>query len=74
MRQLRAVGPKRDIMRKLQRFTVNLSTRMTERMQAEGLLDELWPGFLAQALPSLYDETIGLNVFGEALPVEDLVV
>ena len=72
--QLRAVGPKRTIMRKLQRFTVNLSVSLAARMQADGLLDEIWPGFLVQGMSSLYDETIGLDVFRETIPVEDLVL
>jgi CRISPR-associated endonuclease/helicase Cas3 len=73
LRQFAAVGPKRDIMRKLQRYTVNVSSTMAARMLADGLLEELRPGFLAQAMPSLYDETIGLNIYRENHPVEDLV-
>ncbi len=72
--QLRVVGPKRDIMRKLQRFTVNLPVRDAEKLQADGLLEEIWPGFLAQAMPSFYDKTIGLRIFLEGLPVEDTIV
>jgi len=73
LRQLRTIGPKRDIMRKLQRFTVNLPFWMADKMLASGLLEEIWPGFLAQSLPSLYDETIGLNIFQDTIPGEDLI-
>ena len=70
---LRAVGPKRDIMRALQRYTVNISVRMIEPMLADGRLEEIWPGIYAQARMK-YDPAIGLDVFAENLPVEDLIV
>ena len=75
LRQFVAVGPKRDIMRKLQRYTVNIPVRLAAKMLADGLLMETttWPGFLLQAMPSLYDNTIGLNIYRENHPVEDLV-
>ncbi|HOZ49869.1 MAG TPA: CRISPR-associated helicase Cas3' [Candidatus Hydrogenedentes bacterium] len=74
LEQLRIIGPTREIMRKLQRFTVNLSTRMADRMMIDGLLEEIRPGFLAQGLSSLYSPLIGLDIFRETLPVEDLMV
>ena len=70
--KLRYVGPNRDLLRKLQRYTVNLRGRVAEQMQDEGLLEEVWPEFLAQAPLSLYSNTIGLDVFRDGWPIEDL--
>jgi CRISPR-associated endonuclease/helicase Cas3 len=73
IRELQKVGPYRHLMRRLQRVTVNLPVHLAERMHHDGLLEEVWPGFLAQYLPSIYDDSIGLNVFRDTLPVEDLM-
>ncbi len=70
---LRAAGPKREIMRRLQRYTVNLSVRTAEKMKTEGLLEEIYEGILVQTMPHLYTRT-GLDIFRESLPVEDLIV
>jgi CRISPR-associated endonuclease/helicase Cas3 len=70
--ELRHTGPNRNLLRKLQRYTVNLRGRVAERMQDDGLLEEVWPEFLSQATPSLYNETIGLDVFRDGWPIEDL--
>ncbi len=76
--QLRFAGPKRQIMRALQRFTVNLPTRMVTAMLADGRLEEVEPhkapGIVAQACLNLYDPQIGLDVYSAQLPVEDLIV
>ncbi len=72
--QLRFAGPSRILLRKLQRYTVNLPTRTFERMFHDGLLTEPWPGFYVQAMNTLYDNKIGLNIFTETLPVEDLIL
>jgi len=73
--QFSAFGPKRDIMRRLQRYTVNIPTPMAARMLADGHLEEIkkWPGFLLQTMPSLYDDIIGLNIYRDNHPVEDLI-
>ncbi|HBC88777.1 MAG TPA: CRISPR-associated endonuclease Cas3'' [Lentisphaeria bacterium] len=70
---LRATGPTREIMRRLQRYTVNISVRILEQMKITGQVEEIGDGFFAQALPSLYDDMVGLDVFRENLPVEDLI-
>lgn len=74
IQSLKAVGPKREIMRKLQRHTVNLPVRMAAAMQADGRLEEPWPGILAQSEFNIYDRQTGLAVYVEQLPVEDLIV
>lgn len=76
--RLRFAGPKREIMRALQRFTVNLPTRMVAAMLADGRLEEVEPrkapGIIAQSSLKLYDRRIGLDVYADHLPVEDLIV
>jgi CRISPR-associated endonuclease/helicase Cas3 len=71
--KLRHIGPSRDLLRKLQRYTVNLHSKVAEKMQYDGLLEEVWPGFLAQVPSSLYSDIIGLDVFQEGWPIEDLI-
>lgn len=70
---LKRYGPNRTLLRKLQRYTVNLNAKLAEKMKGDGLLEEVWPGFLAQVSRSLYDDLIGLNIFRDGWPVEDLV-
>jgi CRISPR-associated endonuclease/helicase Cas3 len=78
LKRLRFVGPTREIMRALQRFTVNLPTRTASSMLADGRLEEVEPskavGILAQSFLNLYDRRIGLNVYMDRLPAEDLIV
>lgn len=72
--RLRYTGPTREIMRLLQRYTVNVPRRMVDAMKADGRLEEPWPGIVAQADFNIYDRHTGLAVWVERLPVEDLVV
>lgn len=76
--QLRFAGPTRESMRALQRFTVNLPTRMVAAMLADGRLEKVEalkaPGIIVQSCLNLYDPQIGLDVYAEHLPVEDLIV
>ncbi len=73
IRQVSAIGPTRENMRRLQRYTVNLPVYMVEKMKSEGMLEEIYEGILAQSMPNLYDKKIGLDVFLENLPIEDLI-
>lgn len=79
IQSLRSAGPRRDIMRGLQRYTVNVSVRQIQRMRDAGKLEEIHfagkpSGILVQTLPKLYSEITGLDAFSESLPVEDLMV
>jgi CRISPR-associated endonuclease/helicase Cas3 len=74
LRELRYAGPNRELLRKLQRYTVNLPVRVAERLKTDGLLEDVWPGFLGQCSPSIYSNLYGLDIFKESLPVEDLVL
>ena len=74
LNEVRIVGPTRDNMRRLQRYTINLPVRVAEKMKIDGLLEEIRDGIIAQCSLRLYNRTIGLDVFRETLPVEDLIV
>ncbi len=71
---LRIVGPTREIMRQLQRYCVHLPVRMVEKMKLDGMIEEMHDGILVQAWPSMYKKDIGLDVFLENLPIEDLII
>lgn len=73
---LRETGPKREIMRRLQRFTVNVYRNELPRLLQSGLIEELPPagsGLYAQTMPSLYDEVFGLELEREALSPDELI-
>jgi len=68
-------GPSRWLMRKLQRYSVNVSRFHFDRLKDEFLVEEVWPDIWAQAEGApLYDLTLGLRL-GDAEPAaKDLVV
>ena len=74
LRSLQAVGPKRDIMRRLQRYTVNVPRRTLTTLFEKGFIEEPFPGLYLQSLPSLYRDDIGLDYDREGLAPEDLVI
>jgi CRISPR-associated endonuclease/helicase Cas3 len=77
LERLRDAGPKRYITRALQRYTVNLPKRMVAAMLADGLLEEVEPrkapDVVAQSSLNLYDRRIGLDVYADYRPIEDLM-
>ena len=68
--KLRVQGPSRDLLRRLQRFTVSLSRRDVARARDSGLLEELAPGFWHWR--GKYDPEFGLDLWGAGWAVEDL--
>lgn len=73
---LRAAGPKRDIMRHLQRYTVNIFKNWLPNLLKWGLLEELpftGSGIYIQTMPSLYDEIFGLEMERESLEPDELL-
>ena len=61
LRTLEAEGPQRWLMRKLQRYTVSIPKRMTDRMLAQGSLTLPMPGLYVQVdADNLYDDALGL--------------
>ena len=72
LEDLRRIGPKRQQMRKLQRFTVNMSKRDFDRARLDGLVEEVWKGFWLWI--GKYDYSHGLDLFGAGWAPEDLTV
>lgn len=69
LNQIAACGPKRDLMRRLQRFSVNIPEKLWLEYQKAGYISkvkmndgelDMW----CQAVPELYDEKFGLSLNG----------
>ena len=79
---LRAVGPKRDIMRRLQRYTVNVPRSCINGLIEKGMVEELSlpprkdqpSGIYVQTMPSAYRDDIGFDLFGDGLRNVDFIV
>jgi len=69
--ELHRIGPKRLIMRKLQRYTVNISKRNFAKAKIDGLVEQVWPGFWCWE--GKYDQCYGLDLFGAGWAPEDLM-
>ena len=75
------IGPKRFLMRKLQRFVVNVPRARISELREKGMIVELTvpggkenpSGVFVQTAPSAYREDIGFDVFGEGLKREDFI-
>jgi CRISPR-associated endonuclease/helicase Cas3 len=61
---LRKEGPQRWLMRKLQRYTVNIHSREAMKLLEQGDIEELMPGLFVQVSDWLYDPDLGLNPNG----------
>jgi CRISPR-associated endonuclease/helicase Cas3 len=70
--ELRRIGPRRQTLRKLQRYTVNISRKDFEKAKMDGLVEQLWPGFWLWI--GNYDLIYGLDLFGTGWAPEDLMV
>jgi|CXWL01.1.fsa_nt_gi CRISPR-associated endonuclease/helicase Cas3 len=70
--KLKKDGPERWLMRKLQRYSVNLPRCVVDKLVQSGELQEIWPGILVQAVSTLYDDAIGVT-FGSELTAEQLI-
>lgn len=57
--QLTRLGPERWLLRKLQRYVVNLPKRLHEQLRAEGAIREVHPGLFVQGHGALYDDNLG---------------
>lgn len=66
-------GPKRWLMRKLQRYSVNLPKRLFAQLESQGDVREIWPGIYAQVGDKLYDKSLGVVIDGNIAP-DELVV
>ena len=70
--RLKKDGPERWLMRKLQRYSVNLPRRVVDKLVETGEVQEVWPGIFAQAVSTLYNDELGVTV-GSALTAEQLI-
>ncbi|MGB6008601.1 CRISPR-associated helicase Cas3' [Castellaniella sp.] len=69
-------GPQRWLMRKLQRYTVNLNRRQAVPLLDRGDIEEVLPGLYAQIEQGhwVYDEQLGLLPDGKTWAAEDYVM
>jgi len=72
--QLRFAGPSRGIMRRLQRYTVNVKPDVAERLLKEGRIEEVYEGILVQADSYLYSRDIGLDIYKDSYNPDDLYI
>lgn len=72
--EIRVVGPKRETMRRLQRYVVNVPRSMLPSLLEKGFVEEVHPGVHVQTLPSLYDGVLGFDLYRDGLSPEDLMI
>lgn len=68
--KLEKEGPQRWLMRKLQRYSVNLPKRVFAQLEKQGDVREIWQGIYAQVGSTLYDKTLGVVTDGNIAPDE----
>ncbi|MDP2752220.1 MAG: hypothetical protein Q8O31_06410, partial [Rhodocyclaceae bacterium] len=71
--KLEKEGPQRWLMRKLQRYSVNLPKHIFAQLEKQGDMREIWQGIYAQIGDKLYDKSLGVVVDGNIAP-DDLVI
>ena len=71
--QLRRLGPNRDLVRKMQRFTVNVPQHLHNKLWELGMIEEI-SGFYVQRSPGLYREGLGLLPLPEQWCQEFLMI
>lgn len=71
--KLEKEGPKRWLMRKLQRYSVNIPKRLFAQLEKQGDVREIWQGIYAQVGDTLYDKSLGVVIDGSIAP-DELVV
>lgn len=70
--QLQAIGPTRESLRRLQRYTVNLSLWDFTKALADGLVEEVWNGYWCWS--GKYDDIFGLDIYGGGRSPQDLII
>ncbi|MCC6610302.1 MAG: CRISPR-associated helicase Cas3' [Burkholderiales bacterium] len=71
---LRATGPERWLMRKLQRYCVSIRSQELHALLRSGDVTELSPGIFAQTSGALYDSAVGLLTSMPDPPAGSLVL
>lgn len=59
IRILKQDGPTRWLLRRLQRYIVNLPRRLHSKLREERAIEEMHPGIFVQAFQEIYDEDLG---------------
>lgn len=59
IQQLKKTGPQKWLMRKFQRYVVNVPVYLHKRLQSEGAVFEIYPGIYIQGHQGMYDEKLG---------------
>jgi len=72
--KLRFAGPNRNIMRALQRFTVNIKPKVAKHLQSENRIEEIQEGILVQIDTHLYNPQIGLDIYSDIYDPSDLCI
>ncbi|HOO91300.1 MAG TPA: CRISPR-associated helicase Cas3', partial [Syntrophales bacterium] len=72
--RLRFIGPYRELMRSLQRYTVSIEQSIADRLLAEGRIEEVYDGIFVQADSKLYSPQIGLDIYSGTYEPEDLCI
>ena len=73
--RLKNEGPSRWLMRKLQRYSVNVSDWHFKQLQEDSQIEEIWPGIWAQIDgTTIYSPDLGLTLETDAPPAADLVI
>lgn len=70
--KLKKDGPERWLMRKLQRYSVNLPRRVVDKLVQSGEVAEISSGIFAQTVSTLYDNKVGVTI-GGSLAAEQLI-
>ena len=71
---LKKNGPKREIMRKLQRSTVNIPRYIMNEFIRQHLAEEIHPGIFIQINPDLYDPLSGVNTKFAESEMKELIL
>ena len=71
--KLEKEGPERWLMRKLQRYSVNIPKRLFAQLEKQGDVREIWQGIYAQVCDALYDKSLGVVIDGN-IAADELVV
>ncbi|MDD4964206.1 MAG: CRISPR-associated helicase Cas3' [Gallionella sp.] len=70
LQTLASIGPKREVMRKLQRYAVNVPKFVFAQLEKQGDVVQIWTGIYAQVGDVLYDKKLGLVIDGSIAPDE----
>ncbi len=72
--RLEAVGPYRELMRKLQRYTVNIPKHRFDKLLETGDIQMIRDEFYVQSSDVLYDKNLGLLLDGEVVSADQLIM